>query len=77
MNKEDFLKELQEIMQRDEPVAGNEEVSVIDEWDSMTILGVMSFFDMEFSIDLSVEQMNKIKNIQELIALAGDQIVEA
>lgn len=74
MQREEFLAEITEIMQRDEAITGNESLAEIEEWDSMTVLGVMSFFDMEFGIGLNADQMKALKTMQELIALAGNKI---
>lgn len=74
MQREEFLAEIKEIMQRNEAITGNESLAEIEEWDSMTVLGVMSFFDMEFGIDLNADQMKALKTMQELIALAGNKI---
>lgn len=76
MTKQDFLNEVAEIMQLDAPPTGAENLEDFVEWDSMAHLSVMSMFDMEFGITLKTDDLNKIKTVNELIALAGDQIRE-
>lgn len=76
MNKQQFLEELLDIMQREELLTGNEKLDDIEEWDSMTVLGVMSFFDMEFGISLTAKQMKELKSLQELIDLASTKITD-
>jgi acyl carrier protein len=76
MIKQDFLNELAEIMQLDIPPTGTENLEDFVEWDSMTNLGVMSMFDMEFGITLKTDDLKNIATVNELIALAGDQIAE-
>ncbi|MEZ8967565.1 hypothetical protein AB6E53_12815 [Vibrio breoganii] len=74
MNKQDFLEELTEIMQLDETIAVDAVLKELPEWDSMAYLGVISFFDMEFSIDVPVEELKKIETVEQLIQRYGQQI---
>lgn len=76
MTRQEFLNEIVEIMQLETSLTGVEILEDFVEWDSMANLGVMSMFDMEFGITLKTDDLNKIKTVNELIALAGDQITE-
>ena len=76
MKKQDFLNELAEVMQLDTPPTGAENLEDFVEWDSMANLGVMSMFDIEFGITLKTDDLKKIKTVNELMTLAGDQITE-
>lgn len=76
MTKQDFLNELAEIMQIDTPPIGKESLDGFVEWDSMTNLGVMSMFDIEFGITLKTDDIKNVKTVNDLMALAGDQITE-
>ncbi len=76
MKKQDFLKELAEIMQIETVPSGTERIKDFPEWDSMANLGVMSMFDMEFGITLKTDDLKKITTVNELMALAGDQVTE-
>ena len=74
MNKQEFLEELSEIMQLDNTIAENAVLKEFSEWDSMAYLGVISFFDMEFSIDVPVEELKRIETVQQLLENYGQQI---
>ncbi len=74
MKKSDFLDELMEIMQRDEPLDPSDELDSLGEWDSMTVLGVISMFDLEFGITLTIDQLKAAKTIQDLIHLSNDNV---
>ena len=76
MTKNEFLGELAEIMQLDTLPNGSENLEDFSEWDSMSILAVISMFDMEFGVTLSSDNLNNVKSIPELIAMAGDQIYD-
>ena len=74
MNKQEFLDELEEIMQLDTPLTGDEVLETFPEWDSMSNLGVMSMFDMELGLTITADELRVIKTIPELLALAGEYI---
>lgn len=74
MNKQQFLEELTEIMQLDDTIGETAVLEDFPEWDSMAYLGVISFFDMEFSIDVSVEDLKKIETVEQLIKSYGQKI---
>lgn len=74
MTRHEFLNELVEIMQLDEMLTGDEVLEDFSEWDSMSNLGVLSMFDMEFGINLKIDSLKNIKTVEELIALVGDKI---
>lgn len=71
MNKQEFLEELTEIMQLNETIKLSAPLTDIEEWDSMAHLGVISFFDMEFCIELSIDKLKNIQTVDELLSLAG------
>jgi len=74
MKKSDFLDELMEIMQRDEALDSSDELDSLGEWDSMTVLGVISMFDLEFGITLTIDQLKAAKTIQDLIDLSNANV---
>ncbi|MDF2153930.1 acyl carrier protein [Vibrio sp. CAU 1672] len=71
MNKEQFLEELTEILQLENLVDEQTVLSDLEEWDSMAHLGVISFFDMEFSKSITNTDLKQVGTVSELIVLAG------
>ncbi|MBO0215418.1 hypothetical protein J0676_18075 [Vibrio sp. Vb2880] len=71
MNITDFCQEISEIMQLDEVVDVNTVLSELDEWDSMSHLGVISMFDMEFSKSITNADLKQINSVFDLAKLAG------
>ena len=53
MNKEQFLTELQDVLQRDDPVLENDVLADYDEWDSLSKMAIMAFFDKDFGVKIS------------------------
>jgi hypothetical protein len=63
MNKSDFLRQLQEIMQLDYELNGDEILDSIDEWDSLTVLSLLSVFEFK------IEDIRSAKTVHDLINL--------
>ncbi len=74
MNKADFLVELEDILQREEPVNENDNLEDYDEWDSLSKMAVMAYYDKNFKIKIGLNQLGELKTISDLIKLAGDNI---
>lgn len=70
----EFLEALEDVLQTEDPC--NESDSLIDyeEWDSLSQMAVMAFFDKKFGVKLTFKTIKELKTINELMALAGDQI---
>ena len=76
MTKQEFLNELADIMQLDVALTGDENLVDFDEWDSMSSLGVMSMFDMEFGVNLKTDQLKNITTIVQLIELINEPLAD-
>ena len=76
MTKLEFLNQLVEIMQLETSLTGTENLEDFVEWDSMASLGVMSLFDMEFGIPLKATDLKNATTVNDLVALAGENLIE-
>ena len=74
MNKEDFLVELEDILQTDDAVEEDLNLLELEEWDSLSKMAVMAFYKKTFGIDVTLAALKDIKTPADLIALAGDKI---
>lgn len=74
MNKEDFLTELQDVLQRDDPVLEGDSLDDYDEWDSLSKMAVMSFYAKNFDIKITLPEMKNIHTVAELIALTNGKV---
>jgi len=73
MNKNHFFKEIKDILLlEDENV--NEETKI--EIDSMASLLLIAFFDENFSKTISQEEIKEIKEVNDLIKIAGENSFE-
>lgn len=74
MNKADFLVELEDILQREEPVNENDNLEDYDEWDSLSKMAVMAYYDKNFKVKIGLNQFGEIKTVSDLIKLAGENV---
>ena len=79
MNKADFLVELEDILQREDPCSENDNLEDYDEWDSLSKMAVMAYYDKNFKVKIGkvkigLNQFGEIKTVSDLIKLAGENI---
>ncbi|MBQ8635609.1 acyl carrier protein [bacterium] len=74
MNKQEFLVALEDILQTEDPVEETQDLTELEEWDSLSKMAVMAYFKKEFAIELVLSALKDIKTPADLIALAGDKI---
>ena len=55
MNKADFLVELEDILQREEACAETDVLADYEEWDSLSKMAVMAFYNKEFGIKIALK----------------------
>lgn len=74
MTKEDFLIELEDILQREEPCGITDLLEDYEEWDSLSKMALLAFFDKNFGIKLSLKDFKELESVGDIIKLAGDKI---
>ena len=74
MKRDDFLVELEDILQREEPCLSTDLLEDYDEWDSLSKMALMAFFDKQFGIRLGLKDFKELKTVEDIIKLAGDNI---
>jgi putative acyl carrier protein len=74
MEKAEFLKELEDILQREEECKATDELASYDEWDSLSKMSIMAYYDKNFDVKLSLNDFKSLNTVSDLIKLAGDKI---
>lgn len=74
MTKKDFLIELEDILQREEPCNLTDMLEDYEEWDSLSKMALMAFFDKNFGIKLSLKDFKELESVEDIVKLAGDKI---
>ena len=76
MKKEDFLVELEDILQREEPCLENDLLESYEEWDSLAKMAILAFYSKHFSVGLNVAQLHELKTVKDLIDLSDGNIID-
>lgn len=74
MKKEEFLIALEDILQRDEKCNEDDILNTFDEWDSLSKMSLVAYFDKNFGLQISLNQFSEMNLVSDLIKLAGDNI---
>lgn len=74
MKTEEFLSELEDILQREEPCKAEDNLEDYDEWDSLSKMAIMAYYGKTFGIKISLSQLSSLKTVSDLITLAGENI---
>lgn len=77
MEKREFLKKIEEIIEADEDILnGSEFLSELEDWDSLAVMSFISMVDFNFSITLEAEKITGCKTVNDLYSLLGDRVTE-
>lgn len=71
MTKAEFLEKLQDIFERDDEITEDMVLEDMDEWDSLSSMAVMAFFNKSLSITLLPAEVREMKTVAELVKKAG------
>lgn len=74
MTIDNFLTEFQDLLQRDESVSPYDILEELEEWDSMSMMACMAWFDVKLGITLPYKAFAQQNTIQDIIDLAQGQI---
>ena len=71
MTKQEFLVEMQDVLQTEEMLTLNTILDELDEWDSLAVMSAMAFLDHAFGVKTSMIDYNDMKTIGDIAAKAG------
>ena len=74
MKKEEFLVALEDVLQLEDSIEENQDLTELEEWDSLSKMAVMAYYKKNFSIEINLNDLKDIKTVEDLIKLAGDNI---
>lgn len=74
MTIDTFLTEFQDLMQRDDPIDANDILKDMEEWDSMSMMACMAWFDAKLDIKLPYKVFTQQTTVQDIINLAQGRI---
>lgn len=69
MKIELFLSELQDILQRDDPIHLDDVLIDIEEWDSLAMMALIAWFDKRQGVSITFNHFKNIITVADLAAL--------
>ena len=70
MTKEDFLSKFTDILQTEETITLDSNLSELDDWDSLTTMATVSWM-LENNIQITVKEIASYKTVAEIAARFG------
>jgi hypothetical protein len=75
MNRSEFLKSVEEMLDVADPLTPDQVLEEIPTYDSLGVLNLLSLFD-SIGVLTTPEQVQTAKTVQDLITLAGDKLTD-
>lgn len=71
MNKEEFLTQMQDVLQTDEELTFDTVLDDLVEWDSLAVMATMAFLDKEFGVKTTMKDYKEMLTIADIAQKAG------
>lgn len=71
MTISEFLIGMKEVLQSEHELNLDDDLSDIDEWDSLSIMATMAFLESNFNIRSSINDFYSMKTISDIAKFAG------
>ena len=71
MTRDEFLVEMQDVLQTEEAFAVDTVLADLAEWDSLAVMATMAFLDRNFGVKLSIADIKELNTIGDIAAKAG------
>lgn len=73
MSKEEFLVQMQDVLQTETELKTDTALDEIEEWDSLSMMATMAFLDKNFGVKLKIADIKTLVTIGDIAAKAGIQ----
>jgi len=75
MTKQDFLRELENVLELDVNSINEDQIlDDLDNWDSLSVMTFIAMVDEKTGVTLSASKLADAKTVTDLIVLLGDKI---
>ena len=66
MNQADFLLDFHDILQRDEPFSMDTLLADMEEWDSLSIMATIAYFDKKYNVALTFDTFTTTRTVGDI-----------
>ena len=71
MNKEEFLVQMQDVLQTEAELSMETVLDELDEWDSLSMMATMAFLDKNFGVKMKIADIKALATIGDIATKAG------
>ena len=70
MTRDEFLVEMQDVLQTEETLTVDTVLTDLAEWDSLAVMATMAFLDRNFGVKLKISDVKELKTIGDIVTRA-------
>lgn len=74
MTKNEFLSRLQDMLQTDEQMAPDTDLKLMEEWDSLAFMVLITFFAKNFGLRITFNDLEQCRTPADIMRLGGRMI---
>jgi len=71
MTRDEFLIQMQDVLQTDDTLTAETSLDDLAEWDSLAMMATMAFLDKNFGVKVGLKDFIEMSTIGDLMAKAG------
>lgn len=71
MTREEFLTEMQDVLQTEVDLSFDTVLKDLEEWDSLSIMATMAFLDKNFGVKTTIADYIAMRTLSDIAAKAG------
>lgn len=71
MKKDEFLKEMVDVLQTEDEINFDTILETLSEWDSLSVMATMAFLDNSFGVKTTLSDYREMKTIGDIARKAG------
>lgn len=71
MTQDEFLTEMQDVLQTDDVLTFDMDLEALEEWDSLSVMATMAFLEKNFGVKTTMTDYKAMKKIGDIAKKAG------